>query len=371
MRNEIQALIFDIDGVITDGRKYIDGISQEFKSVAYKDMDSITAFRKEGVLVGCISGEDTSFSKAIAKLLDFSFLGEKNKQEVLKKFCNDRRIDRKNICYIGDGKYDLEALQYAGYSACPCDALQEVKNVSNILLNTPGGCGCIAELYTVFHKRNLLPANDSACKQCSVHKCNYDEAISKLIRTRFLEHIMMVELFMTDMSLLDITCIICRVIIDAFKRKGRLFLCGNGGSAADAQHLAAEMVGRFKLERRALPAESLSTDTSVITSLANDYDYEMVFARQIEAKGRPGDVLVGITTSGRSGNILKAFEYAKKKEMSTVLMTGRAGSVLPILNYTDHVIHIPSSDTARIQEGHILVGHIICEIIEAGLAEGE
>ncbi len=363
MRHIIQALVFDIDGVITDGRKYTDGISQEIKSVAYKDMDAITAFRKEGVLVGCISGEDTPFSRSLAGGLDFGTLGKKDKLAVLKAFCREYGLDREKICYVGDGKYDLEAIRYAGIGACPHDGLGEVKQEADIILNTSGGQGCIAELYTWFWRKVYRKEKSSDQKACQ------NAARIHGIETIVHAHVGMAERILADSELLHTTEAVCREIMNTYRHGGRLFLCGNGGSAADAQHLAAEMVGRFYLERKGWPAEALTTDSSVITALANDYDYNMVFARQVEAKGMAGDVLVGITTSGKSENILKAFDEAEKKGMTTVLMTGGKGG-LPLIR-ADYILRIPSEDTPRIQEGHMLIGHIMCELIEAGLTEGE
>jgi D-sedoheptulose 7-phosphate isomerase len=140
------------------------------------------------------------------------------------------------------------------------------------------------------------------------------------------------------------------------------FWCGNGGSAADSQHLAAELVGRFKKDREPLSSIALTTDTSVITCVSNDYSYDSIFSRQIEALCRPGDILIGITTSGNSANIRKAFESAKKNDVKTISFLGKDGGSCK--NLTDYSILIPSNDTARIQEMHILVGHILCELVE-------
>ncbi|BDU71072.1 D-sedoheptulose-7-phosphate isomerase [Mesoterricola silvestris] len=154
-------------------------------------------------------------------------------------------------------------------------------------------------------------------------------------------------------------------MITAFRSGGRVLFCGNGGSAADAQHLAAEFSGRFYFDRPPLDSEALHVNTSFLTAVANDYDYNVTYARLVLAKGRPGDVLVGITTSGNSKNILAAFEKAKEVGMVTVGMTGEGGGKLKGLS--DILLEVPSNDTPRIQEGHILIGHILCELVEKGL----
>lgn len=156
---------------------------------------------------------------------------------------------------------------------------------------------------------------------------------------------------------------VVEVISSAFKNGKRVYFCGNGGSAADAQHLAAEFSGRFYKDRKALPAEALHCNTSYLTAVANDYSYEMIYARLIEGLGQEGDILIGLSTSGNSANVLKAFETAQSKKMITIGFTGANGGQLkPKSNY---LVNVPSNDTPRIQEGHMLLGHIICQLVEA------
>lgn len=152
------------------------------------------------------------------------------------------------------------------------------------------------------------------------------------------------------------------VITESLKRNGRIYFCGNGGSAADAQHLAAEFSGRFYADRKALPAEALHCNTSYLTAVANDYGFDLIYARLVDGIGVKGDVLIGLSTSGNSANILKAFEVAKEKGMITVGFTGLSGGAMKSLS--DYLVNIPSTDTPRIQESHIMIGHIICQLVE-------
>ncbi len=155
---------------------------------------------------------------------------------------------------------------------------------------------------------------------------------------------------------------IASAVAGALRKGGKVLICGNGGSAADSQHIAAELVGRFKLERRALAALALTTDTSVLTCLANDYAFDKVFERQVEAHGRKGDVLIGLSTSGASRNVLKAFVKAREMGLITVGLIGRDGGV--IKPACDLALVIESADTPRVQEMHILAAHIICGLVE-------
>ncbi len=151
-------------------------------------------------------------------------------------------------------------------------------------------------------------------------------------------------------------------ITQAFRDGNHVYFCGNGGSAADAQHLAAEFSGRFYKDRDALPAEALHCNTSYLTAVANDYSFDVIYARLIRGIGKKGDVLVGLSTSGNSVNIIKAFEVARERDMVTVGFTGYTGGALKVLS--DYLFNVPSTNTPRIQESHILVGHIICELVE-------
>ena len=153
------------------------------------------------------------------------------------------------------------------------------------------------------------------------------------------------------------------VIVKAFKAGNKVLFCGNGGSAADAQHLAAEFSGRFYTDRDALPAEALHCNTSYMTAVANDYSYDVIYSRLIKGIGNKGDVLVGLSTSGNSKNIYNAFEVARKKGITTIAFTGATGGTMKVLS--DYLINVPSTDTPRIQESHIMLGHIICQLVEA------
>ncbi len=167
---------------------------------------------------------------------------------------------------------------------------------------------------------------------------------------------------LSDEVMLNQINTVTTAITEAFKNGNSVYFAGNGGSAADAQHLAAEFSGRFYKDRKALPSDALHCNTSYLTAVANDYSYDVIYARLLEGLAKPGDVLVGISTSGNSENIVKAFEMAKTIGVVTIGFTGASGGKMKELS--DYLINIPSNTTPRIQESHILVGHIICELVE-------
>jgi len=172
------------------------------------------------------------------------------------------------------------------------------------------------------------------------------------------------ELYKND-DLLEKIVTVAQLCLEVYHNGKKTMLAGNGGSAADAQHIAAELVGRYGFDRPSLPSLALTTDTSNLTAIGNDYGYDFVFSRQLEGMGQEGDIFIGISTSGNSVNIINAFESAKKKGITTVALTGRDGGKMATI--ADIALVVPSNFTPRIQESHILVGHILCDIIEKEL----
>ncbi len=189
--------------------------------------------------------------------------------------------------------------------------------------------------------------------------------MNPLIKERITESILVKQIVLLDEKLLETIQQIVDVTTIAFKADKKLLLCGNGGSASDAQHIAAEFSGRYYLDREPLDAEALHTNTSAVTAIANDYGYDEVFARLVRSKGRQGDILYALSTSGNSPGIINAIKAAKERFMIVVGMTGGNGGKMN--GVCDYMIKIPSIDTPRIQECHIMVGHIICELVESAI----
>lgn len=173
------------------------------------------------------------------------------------------------------------------------------------------------------------------------------------------------QALLADNALLNEIYTVGKKIIAAYKKGNKTLLAGNGGSAADAQHIAAEFVSRFYFDRPGLPSIALTTDTSILTAIGNDYGYEKLFRRQLEANGVPGDIFIGISTSGNSPNIIKALEICKERDILAIGLSGRSGGKMAEL--CDHCLKMPSMSTPRIQECHILVGHILCAMVEEEL----
>ena len=190
------------------------------------------------------------------------------------------------------------------------------------------------------------------------------EVARRLAATAVQDSIAVKQTLLEDQDYLSVVSEVGCALADAIQQGGKVLFFGNGGSAADAQHLAAEFTGRFLIERRPLAGLALTVNTSSLTAIGNDYSFDQVFARQVEALGKPGDIAIGISTSGNSPNVLRAIEVARKLRMMTVGLSGRGGK---LASAAEHCIRIPSDSTPRIQEAHILTGHILCEIVDRQL----
>lgn len=246
---------------------------------------------------------------------------------------------------MGDGKYDVEPLRYAGLGMCPANAIDKAKQAADIILQNDGGNGCIWEMISILEQYNT---------DFSGHNYFY---------RRLEEHTDIFKKLASDQELTGNIMEIGDKLITVFQNNGGLYLCGNGGSAADAQHIATEFVSRFYKERPGMNAEALSVNTSTLTAIGNDYSFERIFVRQLAAKAKSGDMLIGISTSGRSKNILEALAYAKQNGIISVMLTGEFENP-ELEDKADYILRVPSLITPRIQEAHIFIGHVIAEYVE-------
>lgn len=343
----IKLVVFDIDGVITDGTVIVDFEGREQKQVNLKDIDAIYELHRSGYKLAAITGENTQIVSYFKQRFpwDYFYQGIKAKAETIKHLEAEMGICAENICYVGDGKYDVEPLKYVGLGVCPADAIDRVKNAADIVLQNNGGKGCLWELISILEKYN-----DASCSEYYFYQ-------------RLEEHTNIFKKLASDRTLMSCVMQVGDEIINIFQNNGGIYLCGNGGSAADAQHIATEFISRFYKERPGLNAEALSVNTSTLTAIGNDYSFERVFARQLEAKAQKGDMLIGISTSGSSKNVMEALHYAKHNGIVSVLLMGDFQHP-QLEEKADYIIRVPSKITPRIQEAHIFIGHVIAEYVE-------
>lgn len=355
-RPVIKAAFFDVDGVLTDGTVYVDSEGREVKRISFEDIDAIFVLKRRGIRIGFITGENTSFIDYVKRKFqpDYIITDCKDKLAALKELLLTEGLGRETVCYVGDSEKDMEVLNFLDQSFAPADASPSVKNAAKFITTSKRGSGVIREVC------HFLLTNDRGSQAGE----KLDE--TSLWKTIISEQTLLLNSVLADASFLDRLSAAARAIVASLKDGGKILICGNGGSAADAQHFTAELVGRFFMDRAPVNAEALTVNTSSLTAIANDYGYNSVFVRQVEAKGRKGDVLIAISTSGGSINIIDAVVAARRGGMLTIGLTGDDRSC-SLRNIVDHCVSVPSRSTPRIQEMHILILHMICEFIETEL----
>jgi len=347
----IEVLALDVDGVLTDGVVALTPDGAETKGIALRDLDALAAARRAGLRLALVSGESGQMLDAIARRIgvDCVVAGAKDKRAGLAQLCERLNVAAERVCFVGDADRDALAFDSVGLALAPADASTLALRRAGRVLRARGGRGAVAEVVEL-----LLAARAPAIADA-------ETAIARVLADSARAHQEMQERAAPALAA------IASAFVEALRVGNKILLCGNGGSAADAQHVAAELVGRFSIDREPWPAIALTTDTSVLTAIGNDWDYREVFARQVRALARPGDLVVGISTSGKSANVVRALEAARDRRATTVAFVGMAGGT--VADFSDLVFAAPATQTARIQELHLLGWHAICELVELSLVE--
>jgi D-sedoheptulose 7-phosphate isomerase len=342
-KDDIRCLVLDIDGVLTDGGECL-GLGSP-KSLFLRDLDALAVARENGLVVSFLSGE-AEIEDVVERCGGGEALaGAKDKRAGLEELARMLDLEFSKMCYVGDADRDAPALELAGLGLAPFDASQSALLAADRVLRASGGRGAVAEaVEIVLRLRDLGDLSESVrnATQSSI------DALERSMRD--------------PEALSDSLRPIAETLTVAIERGSKVLLFGNGGSAAMAQHAAAELVGRFRCESGPLPAIALSTDTSVVTALANDYSFDEVFARQVRGHGRPGDVAVGFSTSGESANVIGGLDAARELRMTTLGFTGSDARTME--PHCDSVFEAPSDDVPRIQELHLWAWHVLCEVLE-------
>jgi D-sedoheptulose 7-phosphate isomerase len=354
MSSEILLLALDVDGVLTDGSVTLTPSGEESKGIAFRDLDALARARRAGVRVALVTGEEGPLVMAIAAKAGAEFVipGAKDKVAALEALSANAAVPLSRICFVGDADRDALAFPLVGLSMSPADGSRAARRTAAKVLAAKGGAGAVEEAV------ELLLADGGEDGDL---RPGFEHTLRRIAEDSLRAH----EKLMSESMpyLAEIASVLAR----AFKAGRRVLFCGNGGSAADAQHVAAELVGRFALEREPLPALALTTDTSILTAVGNDWDFKDIFARQVKAHARPGDVVVGISTSGKSENVVRALEVGRALGAVTLAFTGRNGGA--VAKVADYCFKAPDSATPRIQELHLLAWHGICEVVEAALVQ--
>jgi len=355
MVTPIRLLALDIDGVITDGTCGLEGEQGLAKRIAFHDLDAVTAVRRSGLDVVMVTAENDEVVRAVARRFGVTRVisGAKNKLEGLEAIAVERDIPLEAMCYVGDSDRDAPALARVGLGLAPANATPTARAAAHRVLDRAGGAGAVAEAVRLLVRLQGLGEGLEARKA----------AVERIVRDSIEAHRRLLG------GSIPVIAAIAGEVARSLASGRKLLLLGNGGSAADAQHVAGELVGRFARESEPWPVVALTTDSSILTCVANDWSYEDVFARQVRAHARPGDMVAGISTSGRSPNVLAALRAARQRGAITVGFAGSDPGLMGEL--CDHCFCAPSKETPRIQELHILAWHSVCELVEAELMGSE
>lgn len=346
----IRLLALDIDGVLTDGHATLSLEGEEIKRINFHDLDHLAQMQRAGMPLVLITGESGPLVDAIAARFNIEHVlqSAKDKLAAIERISAEFGVPLAEICYVGDSDRDAPALASVGLGLAPANATPAAKSAANRVLDSAGGDGAAAEAVRLVRQINA-PA---------VH---YEADLRRIAEDSIAAHQRFVE------ESLPVVAQVAQVIARSIQSGGKIMLFGNGGSAADAQHVAGELVGRFLKESEPWPALALTVDSSILTCVGNDWSFEDVFGRQVRALARPGDVVVGISTSGKSPNVLRGLDDGRARGCVTIGFTGTKGTVMQA--HTDICFLAPADLTPRIQELHLLAWHAICEIVENTLME--
>lgn len=351
MVSKIRVLALDIDGVITDGTASLSDIGDEEKRFSFQDLDAVTQAQRAGLPVAMVTAEDTPSVDRLTRRFNCNLVrrGAKDKLLALEALSHELNVRLDEFCYVGDGDRDAPALRRVGLGLAPLNATSSAKSAAHRVLSKPGGDGAVAETIELIRRSHVCQENASVL----------EKGMHAIVRQSLDAHERLLELS------LPVLVQIMQAFVRTIRTGNKILLFGNGGSAADAQHVAGELVGRFLQESEPWPVIALTTDSSIITAVGNDWEFAEIFARQVRALARPGDLVAGISTSGRSPNVIRGLRAAREKGAETVGFTGGNGGGM--IEHVDICFRAPAESTPRIQELHLLAWHTICEMIEREL----
>lgn len=354
----LDLLVYDFDGVMTDNRVRVDQAGGESVACSRADGLGVDLIRSLGLPQIIVSTETNPVVRARAeKLKLFLLQGIRDKRQALVDYCAEQGYALNRVLYVGNDVNDLTAMQVVGFPVCPSDAHPAIRNLASWVVAARGGGGVIREIADQIVR--LKPVGSSSSEGVT----GLSELVS--IRKQLEASIHLRKAILDDSALLQRIGKLAETIGRALKTGRKVIFAGNGGSFADAQHLAAEFVGRFMMEREPLSAVCLGTNSSLSTAVGNDYHFDDIFTRELKALGTGGDIFIVLSTSGQSRNLVKAVELAGRLGIETYGLLGKGGG--QIARMVPSVV-VPSDHTARIQELHITIGHIVCDLVDTQLS---
>lgn len=342
----IELIVFDIDGVITDGSVIVDSNGNEQKQINLKDIDAIFELHRKGYKLVALTGENTKIVNYFEKRFpwDYFYRGNKKKKETLIQIEQITGINRKNICYIGDGKYDIDSLIYAGLGVCPADAIDRAKSAADVILQNNGGKGCIWELISILEEYNQV------------------KTLYSFFNHRLEEHIHIFKKLAANSEWIETAIEIGNKLVDVLEKERTFYLYGNERNTVNARYMAEEIRYRFQKKHIDVKIELLIEDSSVQNELKKRNNDENTFVQLIEKKAQSKDILVGIT-SGIDEKIGKILQCAKKNGIISILLTEKVKSS-ELNSLADYIVNIESCNCPISGEIHRFIIYIIVEYVE-------
>jgi len=355
----IKLIVYDFDGVMTDNRVLVTEAGEEAVSCNRGDGLGVNMIKSLGIEQIILSTETNHVVQRRAQKIGLVAVnGAGDKRKWLLSYCKKLNVALENILYIGNDVNDFEVMSEVGYPVCPSDAHEKIQAISCRKTQAGGGEGVVREL------ADWLISDHDVC----VPEKNAPQSLNvrDRIAGQLLDSVKIRQDILNNTAMMDWIAALAATVAQTLRNGGKIIFAGNGGSFADAQHLAAEFVGRFMTEREPLAAICLGTNSSLTTAVGNDYSFDKIFSRELQAVAKPEDILIVISTSGNSKNLMETVLIAKKLGVSSFGLFGKGGGAM---GSSVSSFVVPSAHTARIQEIHITVGHLVCDLVDSELLE--
>jgi len=356
--DKIDLIVYDFDGVMTDNRVSLTEDGLESVVCNRADGLGVDLLRRAGIPQIIISTETNNVVRARACKLGLEALhGVPDKRKALVDYCEERGFELRRVAYVGNDLNDLDAMQCVGFPVSPADGHAAVRALAYLVTRAVGGAGVVREL------ADELLASEERRRE---FPDGGPRRFAETIRRELDEAARLRTAMMNDPTTIEAVETMARTVVKSLRSGGRVIFAGNGGSFADAQHLAAEFVGRFMRERAPLAGICLGTNASTVTAVGNDYRFDDVFVRELRAVARKDDVFIALSTSGNSGNLITAIDAAREIGVHVFALLGKGGG--RIARLVPGLV-VPSDNTARIQEMHITFGHILCGLVDLMMSD--
>lgn len=364
----IQMVIFDIDGVITDGKLMIDSKGNEYKSMDFRDIDAIFAFKRNGYRIAFVTGENTEITKYFHDTFkpDYFYSGNKDKANAVREISELSGVTLEHICYIGDGKYDAAPMEITGYSACPDNSIELVKQVAKFHLHTGGGNGCIHELMHLIFDINKVEEKNSTKESGAWNKADLAFKV-KGIETSIKEYLALLDVWISSDNVKNQIGVIAGKMLECIEKKGRIMFLGERHDVINSLYLAELLEKRLLSKKIGVFCESLIKPSYLVMTEEMNCDISDLLSLQVEEKAGKDDVIIGFITSSEGTGLTRALIKGKKRGTFNIVFTG--GDFEPKLNEAcDIICSVPSKDPFKIQEIYGLVNRMIFELIEENLS---